>query len=117
MAEVIPPEEALERFVACAICIGYCHDSGRSHLTDDFQRDMFGLHLLLGADEPSRLDVLSNLVATNSNPWVRYHAAILMLQSGRKDALPILEALEQQSGGMYGPLASVLVKFSKRTEP
>lgn len=105
-------DEALRRFVACAICIGYCFDSMRARLVDDFHKDIAGLYLLLGRDEGSRLDVLSKLMANHSSPWVRYHAAIFMWHAGRQDALPILEELDKQNGGMYAPLASLIVKVA-----
>ena len=115
-AQVISEEEALRRFIACAICIGYCFDSNRAQLVDGFQRDIYGLHLLLGSDEESRLNALSALMATHSSPWVRYHAAIFMWQAGRQDALAVLEELDKENGGMYSPLASVIVKVAKNAK-
>ena len=112
MAQVVTEEEALRRYVDCAICIGYCQDSNRFQLVDGFHKDIVGLYLLLGADEPSRLDVLSGL-ATHPNPWVRYHAAARMLQAGRRDALATMEALEKEPHGMFVPLASLAVKLER----
>lgn len=34
-------EEAVERFIAAAVCLGYCHDSGRSDLADRIQDDLW----------------------------------------------------------------------------
>jgi hypothetical protein len=112
MAQVVSEEEALRRYVDCAICIGYCQDSNRFHLVDDFHKDIFGLYLLLGPDEPSRLGVLSRLM-DHSNPWVRYHAALRMLEAGRMEALDTMEALEKEPKGMFGTLASLAVKLEK----
>lgn len=116
IAQVISEEEALRRFIACAICIGYCFDSNRAQLVDDFQRDIYGLHLLLGRDEESRLNALSALVATDSSPWVRYHAAIFMWRAGRQDALAVLEELDKENGGMYSPLACAIVQVAKNAK-
>ena len=83
---------------------------------DDFQKDIYGLHLLLARDEESRLNVLSGLMATHSSPWVRYHAAIFVWQAGRQDALAVLEELDKENGGMYSPLASAIVKVAKNAK-
>jgi hypothetical protein len=105
MAEVISPVEAMARFTACSICIGYCHDSGRSQIADEIQKDLEALVLLMGEDRVLRLNRLWELLRAASSPWVKFHAAVFLYKNGSKEALAVLEEIAREGGGLCAPSA------------
>ena len=105
---VLTPEEAISRFSACAICSGYCSDSGRQELAETFERELTAFVYLMAADELGRMERLCQLMAATANPWVRYYAAAFAyLDYGRPDARKVLEELVNTPGGLFNCLAQV----------
>lgn len=98
-------EEAVERFIAAAVCVGYCHDSGRSDLADRIQDDLWKHFHDMGMDEKERLDQLLELVRACSTPWAKYCAACILARSDTSVAQSILLPLLQVPHGVVSVLA------------
>jgi hypothetical protein len=107
MAKVISIDEATRRFIACAECVGYCRDSGRTELAEDIQEDLHGLFTLFGSSDSERIERLLGLLRDEPSPWVKYHAAMLLIKFRQDDAIKVLENLEQDDRGAYGYMAQV----------
>lgn len=106
-------EEAVRRFIDCSICVGYCHTSGRADYAEIIQKDLLGLVELLG-DGEGEINKKLLLLLQNSEEWVKYHAALFLLNQNCIEALEALELLEKQNDGMYSLLASVAVSRVKK---
>lgn len=63
----------IAKFIACAICAGYGHDTGRSHISDDVIEDIRSLALQIGETEDGLTKLFDLLV--HESAWVRFHAS------------------------------------------
>ena len=104
--------EAVRRFAACAISIGYCIDTQKTEMADTFGRELRPLVLLMADDELGRMNQLCTLMNTVDDPWVKYHAAsFLYFDYGREDARRVLGELAK-GPGLVAPLAQVMLVAS-----
>lgn len=88
----------ISKFIACAICAGYGHDSGRSHISDEVIDDIKSQALQIGETD-NGLDKLHGLLMHES-VWVRFHASQVLVwlfpnikQSDKMQAVQTLKDL------------------------
>jgi hypothetical protein len=101
--------EAVRRFKACAVSIGYCIDSSKSETGNMLGEDLRPLVLLMADDEEGRMEQLCTVMNTTEDPWIKYYAASFAYFDYRcEDARRVLEELTNQQG-LFAPLARVML--------
>jgi hypothetical protein len=93
----------IAKFVACSICAGYGHDSGRSHISDDVIEDLKTQALQIEKSDGGVKSLLD--LFKHESVWVRFHAAQVVLwlfpslnQSDKLQALQTLRGLLSVDG-------------------
>lgn len=93
----------ISKFIACAICAGYGHDSGRSHISDDVIVDMKSQALQIGETDDGASQLLGLLA--HESFWVRFHTAQVLIwffptlrQSDKMQAVQTLKELLSVDG-------------------
>jgi hypothetical protein len=103
-------DEVVRRFVACAICVGYCRDSGRQDFADVVQEDAKGLFALLRKMSPDWMDILLELARTHDDLWVRYFALIYIGTVDPARAADGIHAIAEADKGFVSA-AAMLERF------
>ena len=88
----------IERFVSCAICCGYCIDSGRAQLFDEIGPDLCRFRDKILAVGVAGVASLRELLAPDNSHWVRYFASEALIQELPDDAISTLKELQKIDG-------------------
>ena len=108
-------EEAIERFTSCAVCCGYCFNSGRIELAETFEQDLEQLFGLMGADQNESVQRLLRVMDQAADLWIEYYAAVILFKYGRQqDAARILERIVlEDRGRMVVPKAVLALDYAR----
>jgi hypothetical protein len=92
-------EGVVDRFAACATCVGYCRDSDRQEYADAIQSDAVKLATLLQSMDVAWIEKLLALAQAHPDPWVKYFALVFV---GKSDPSRSLEGLKALANGDLG---------------
>ncbi len=67
----------INKFIACSICAGYGHDSGRSQISDTVIGDLKSLALQISESDGGVRPLLDLL--SHESHWVQFHAAGVLI--------------------------------------
>lgn len=106
-------EELAYWFESAAIAYGYAHDTFRSELADSILVDLEKIVAQSKSFGPVGEEKLAGLMTVGSRPWVRYCAAMLMMQIDRSRAISSLKQLTSEQG-MFVPMCIALLADTER---
>ena len=110
---MVTENKLFEKFINCAICCGYCIDSGRAQFADEISPDLLNFQKKILAAGRAGLSFLTDLLEPNNAPWVRHYAAQLLLQDFPDEATKTLNALRKMDGFVALNSEAVLGLHSK----
>lgn len=105
---VIPDDEVVAWFESAAIAYGYAHDTARSKVADEILVDLNKIVACAKKLNPAAEARLAALMTEGRTPWVRYCAAMLMMQFDRVQAVASLKQLSGEQG-MFVPMCVALI--------